>query len=123
MSLTEYHPIYVRLEEQDDVVIATFTVEHLSDEENVEQLGHELFTLVDQFGYQRLVLDLGNVTYVTSSVVGKIITLHRKLHRNEGILAVCNLGDTVARVMRTSKLLEYFNVADDVDKAIEIVSS
>jgi anti-sigma B factor antagonist len=118
MSLTEFQPAYLALNAKGDVVVARFTRPNLSEEENVEQLGHELFSLVDQFDCRKVVLDLGGVQFVTSSVLGKMITLHRKLHRKEGLLVICNVGGSVAGVMRTSRLLDYFNVADDVDGAM-----
>ena len=121
MSLSEFHPVYLSLQVREDVAIARFTLAQLNDEENIEQVGHELFALVDQFGCRKIVMDLNGVEFVTSSVVGKMITLHRKLHRQQGMLVLCALGETVTRVLKTSRLLDYFRVADDVDAALAIV--
>ena len=119
MSLEEFHPTYIALREQDDLLIVTFTISYLDDEENIEQLGHELFALVEQFGCRKLIVSLADVEFVTSSVLGKLITLHRKLHRNQGKLAICGLREGVASVMRTSKLMDYFTVTETVDEAVQ----
>jgi len=76
-----------------------------------------LFTLPDQLDAHKVVLSLHNVTRVTSSVLGKLITLHRKLHRHDGKLIVCNVTTEVERVMKTSKLWDYFHIAGDLDTA------
>ena len=81
---SEYQPAYLSLETRDDVIVATFTVTELNDDENLEQLGHELFVLIDQFGCRKLVVDLGKIEFISSSAVGKIIKLHRKLDRVHG---------------------------------------
>jgi len=118
VSLTDFHPNYLTLQAHDDIVVATVTLPHLTDEENTEQLGHEMFALLEQYNCLKVVLSLAPVEYATSSVLGKMISLHRKLHRNGGMLVVCDLSKAVTNVLRTSRLLDYFNVADDTAAAI-----
>ena len=116
-------PIYVKLQEHGDVLVVGFTMRMLNDEENIEQLGQELFSLVEQSNWLKLVLDLTNVEYLTSSVLGKLITLHRKLHRNKGKLVLFGLSPGVDSILRTAKLLTYFSVAESCDAAIAQLAS
>lgn len=116
-------PIYVKLQEHGDVLVVGFTMRMLNDEENIEQLGQELFSLVEQSNWLKLVLDMTNVEYVTSSVLGKLITLHRKLHRNKGKLVLFGLSPGVDSILRTAKLLTYFSVAESCDAAIAQLAS
>ena len=116
-------PIYVKLQEHGDVLVVGFTMRMLNDEENIEQLGQELFALVEQSNWLKLVLDMTNVEYVTSSVLGKLITLHRKLHRIKGKLVLFGLSPGVDSILRTAKLLTYFSVAESCDAAIAQLAS
>ncbi|MFM9963995.1 MAG: STAS domain-containing protein [Planctomycetaceae bacterium] len=116
-------PTYLTLQEHGDVLVASFTMRMLNDEENIEQLGQELFSLVEQYNWLKLVLDLSNVEYVTSSVLGKLITLHRKLHRSQGKLILFGLTPGVDSILRTAKLLSYFCVAESRDAAIAQMAS
>ena len=118
MAITDFRPTYLSLVRDGDTIVARFTRPTLSDEENIEQLGRELFSLVDQFDCRKVVLDLNVVEFVTSSVLGKMITLHRKLHRKEGVLVICHVQNSVADVLKASRLHEYFNVANDLDGAL-----
>ena len=111
-------PAYLTLQEFGDVLVAGFTMRMLNDEENIELLGQELFSLVEQYNWLKLVLDLSNVEYLTSSVLGKLITLHRKLHRSQGRLVLFGLSPGVDSILRTAKLLTYFTVADNRDTAV-----
>lgn len=112
-----YHPAYFDLSVEDGIAVAKFHSEQLTEEDNLEQLGQELFALVEQFQYLKVVADLTPLRFVTSSVLGKFITLHRKLGRNDGQLILCNIHPELADVLNTSKLLTYFRSAENVDSA------
>lgn len=118
MALPEMTTKYTTLDEQDDVLIVKFTMKLLNDEENIEQLGQELFALVEQYNRLKVALDMSQVEYLTSSVLGKLITLHRKLHRSQGRLALFSLSSGVEGILRTAKLLTYFTVAPDRNAAV-----
>lgn len=117
MSLDNFTPAYLKLSTDGDLVVVSFTVPQLNEEENIEQLGRELFALVEQFGCRKVVVSLRGVDYITSSAIGKLITLHRKLHRNDGRLVLCDVAGEVENILKTSKLLSYFNVAENAEEA------
>ncbi len=123
MPLSNHPNSYVTLQEHGDVMVVSFKSRLLNDEENIEQLGQELFSLVEQSNWLKLALDLTNVEYLTSSVLGKLITLHRKLHRSQGKLVLFGLSEGVDAILRTSKLLTYFAVAENRDGAIAQLAS
>ena len=117
-SLSEFTPKYLRLEMVEDIVIVGVGVELLTEDVNLEQFGHELFALVEQFGCRRVVVNLSQVRMVTSAGLGKLITLHRKMHRHAGSVIFCHLQAAVEDVLRTSRLITYLQVADDVKAAL-----
>jgi anti-sigma B factor antagonist len=114
---------YITVEEQGDVLVVAFKSRMLNDEENIEQLGQELFALVEQSQWLKLVINLSSVEYLTSSVLGKLITLHRKLHRIKGKMVLFGLSEGVDSILRTSKLETYFTIAENRDAAIALVAS
>ncbi|HLQ46908.1 MAG TPA: STAS domain-containing protein [Planctomycetaceae bacterium] len=120
MTLPDQSTAYTTLEEHGDVLIVGFKLRMLNDEENIEQLGQELFSLVEQYNRLKIALDMSNVDYLTSSVIGKLITLHRKLHRCQGKMALFGLTDGVGAILGTSKLLSYFTVADGKEAAVAL---
>ena len=117
MTLAGFSSRYFEVSDVDGTVIASFGGGPLNEEENIDQLGQSLFQLVEQLGFRRVVIDLSRVPYVTSSVLGKLITLHRKLNRVEGRLLLCGLQETVQQVMQRSNLLEYFDIFASVEIA------
>lgn len=123
MGLADFHPRYFSVTEDGDVAVLTFGVSHINDEENIEELGHEMFALSDQFGFRKIVLNMGGVQYITSSVVGKMITLHRKLHRSHGRLVLCELTPGVEEVLSASRLLNYFTHMKAQEQAVDFLNS
>jgi len=122
MSLTDFQPNFFMFEAHDEVAVAIFQVDRLTDELNIEQLGAELFSLVDHYNFDKVVLNMRVVEFLNSSVLGKMMTMHRKLHRREGRLVICHLTPGVLEVMHTSRLIDYFHVVDDFDAAIQSVN-
>jgi anti-anti-sigma factor len=121
MGLKDFQPRYLKVAEHGDNVVVQFGVSHINDEENIEDLGHELFLLPDQFGFQKIVLNMTGVEYITSSVVGKLITLHRKLHRNRGKMVISDLTPGVQDVLDASRLLSYFTHCETEQQALAIL--
>lgn len=117
-SLSEFTPRYLRLEQSAGAVVVGVGVDLLTEDVNLDQFGHELFALVEQFGCRRLVVNLDTVRMVTSAGLGKLITLHRKMHRHQGMVVFCHLQEAVEDVLRTSRLITYLQVAADVPSAL-----
>lgn len=122
MSEQDFDPSYFDLERDGGIAVATFLASQLTEEDNVEQIGHELIALVDKLQHRRVVLNLATVRYATSAVIGKWIMLKRKLDREGGKLVVCGLQPGLADILSTSKLLTYFEVTDNTAQARDLCS-
>lgn len=116
--MTDIRSHFFELTREDAVFIATLNVKQLTDEENLEQFDRELSTVVESSIPCRMVCDLGTVAYISSSAIGKFISLHRKMMRTNGQLVLCRLQPAVREILATSHLLQYFHVMDDPQQAI-----
>ena len=123
MGLEDFNSRFFQADTSSGSVVATFFSGRLDEEHNVEEMGQSLFQLIDQYGFRRVALDLSQTSFVTSAVLGKLITLHRRLHRADGRLVLCGLQQPVETVMRRSNLLNYFQVVDSRDDALNWLDS
>src|SRR5438445_9355533 len=82
-----------RLEVEDigDVTVVNFTDKNLIDEHTIQIIGEELFSLVDELGRRKILLDFGNVEYLSSAALGTFITLKKKVNAAGGRLILCNI--------------------------------
>ncbi|HEY0985081.1 MULTISPECIES: STAS domain-containing protein [unclassified Schlesneria] len=119
MTLQDFNATYFTIEDRAPVVVLTVVRPSLTEEDNIEQFGFELTKLVEISGRNWITLDLSQVKIMTSSAIGKLIALHRNLHRRGGRLALCGLNDFLRQVFRTSNLSEYFHIKLTVDESVE----
>ena len=119
MLLQNFNPVYFTIEDRVPVIVLTIVRSSLSEEDNIEQFGFELTKLVENSGRTWLTLDLTQVKIMTSSAVGKLIALHRNLHRRGGRLALCGVKDFVRQVLLTANLDDYFHIKSSVEEAVE----
>ena len=51
------------------------------DEANIQELGHELYQLVEQDNRSKIILNFSNVEFLSSAALGKLIKNFRRLRR------------------------------------------
>ncbi len=123
MSLNDFQPAFVSIEEHGPALLVRFTRAQLSEEDNIEQMAQELITLIDHFQCSNLALSMDLVEFITSAALGKLIMIHRKLHRKDGKLVMCDVKEGVASVLKTSRLDKYFTITDDSRNALLLLTA
>jgi anti-anti-sigma factor len=81
------------------------------------QLQRELLTLIDQ-GARRIVLDLSNVPFITSSCLGAMMVAHKQLRKENGLLRVAGAQPLVRQILEITKLFKLFGRYDSVQAAL-----
>src|SRR6266478_3814774 len=104
-----------RLEVEDigDVTVVNFVDRKILDEQNIQIIGEQLFSLVDEVGRRKLLLNFGNVEYLSSAALGKLITLNKKLQSVGGRLILCNIDPEIYEVFEITKLDRFFKIEKD----------
>jgi anti-sigma B factor antagonist len=102
-----------------DVTVVRINCAQLWNEEEVLLLRERLCRLVEQAGCRDLVLDLGPVESLVSSMTCLLIALHKRTRATGGRLALCGLRPWVARLLETLRLDHYFDVYSGANEAIQ----
>jgi anti-sigma B factor antagonist len=110
-----------RLEVEDigDVTVVNFTDRKILDEQNIQVIGEQLFSLVDEAGRKKILLNFGNVEYLSSAALGKLITLNKKLQAAGGKLILCNIDPQIYEVFEITKLNKLFNIKAEEQAALQ----
>jgi anti-sigma B factor antagonist len=85
--------------------------------EVAEDLFGQITPFVEEAGRARLILNLAEVEFISSTGIGKLITLMHKTWDAGGRLAICNLHPRVAEVLRTARLTDILIPYDDEQEA------
>jgi anti-sigma B factor antagonist len=102
-----------------DVTVVNFVDKKILDEQNIQIIGDQLFSLVDEEGRRNLLLNFGNVDYLSSAALGKLITLNKKLQTAGGRLILCDIADTIFEVFEITKLDKFFKIEKDEQTALQ----
>ena len=110
-----------RLEVEDigDVTVVNFVDRKILDEQNIQIIGEQLFSLVDEVGRRKILLNFGNVEFLSSAALGKLIALHKKLQAVGGRLILCNIDPEIYEVFEITRLDKFFNIQKEEQAALQ----
>ena len=101
-----------------DISVIEITVRALDATSRVDELGKELFELVDRRGHKKIIVDLSNVQFLASAAMGVMVTLRHKIEYHKGRLAICGLPGQLHQVFKFAKLDTVFTFYDTRDEAL-----
>jgi len=112
--------VHRRLELSDvgDVTVVRFVDRKILDEANIQELGVELFRLVEDDHRQKLLLNFSTVEFLSSAALGKLITLDKKVKAHGGKLKLSNIRPEIYEVFAITKLNKLFDIKDDEADAL-----
>lgn len=112
----------LEITEVGDIIIVTFEMKKLLDEQYIQQMGEQLFALVEKSGKKQILLDWSNLEYVSSAALGKFITLKRLVDGASGKLVLCGIDPAIYEVFEMTKLNELFKIERGQKDALETFS-
>jgi anti-anti-sigma factor len=87
------------------VLVLTFTDPQIRGDDMAEEVRDELLATVREAGVDRVVLDLGRVTYISSVAFRPLLQLHAALKDRHGRIILCNLHEAVREVLHLTRLV------------------
>jgi anti-sigma B factor antagonist len=111
---------YRRLEvsELGDVTVVRFRDQKIIEDINIQELGQELFHLVEVESRRKLLLNFSSVDFLSSAALGKLITLDKKVKANSGSLKLSNIRPEIYEVFAITKLNRLFDIKSDEADAL-----
>lgn len=107
--------------ENDNAIIVTLSDQRILDEFSINNIGKQLTNLVDSNKNINLIIDFVNVTNMSSSALGMLITLHKRVREASGQLRLCNIQPTIQEVFKITRLDEIFHICSSQAEAIDSV--
>ncbi len=103
----------------DGVTVVSFVDTKIVTEENIQEVGDQLYQLVDVEGKKQLLLNFGNVQYLSSAALGKLINLKRKVGAVKGKLKLCCIHPDLLEVFRITRLDQVFEIYNEEQQALD----
>jgi len=111
---------YRRLDvnEVGDVTVVRFRDRKIIDDINIQELGQELFRLIETDNRRKLLLNFSSVDFLSSAALGKLITLDKKVKAHSGVMKLSNIRPEIYEVFAITKLNRLFDIQDDEADAL-----
>ena len=108
----------IDIEEVGDVTVARFVDKKILDETNIQIIGNQLMDMVDVDGRRKVVLDFGNVEYLSSAALGNIVKLNSRLKSVGGKLALCCIRPEIHEIFKITQLHKVINILGTQEEAV-----
>jgi anti-sigma B factor antagonist len=108
----------LNVQQKSGVYVVHFMDRKILDESNIVEIANDLFDLVDKNKPIKLCLNFGNVQYLSSTVLGKLITLNTRVGEDNGKLVLCGIRPQILEVFKITKLTKLFDIVEDETTAL-----
>jgi len=103
------------------VCVATFQQPSLLDGPVIDAINGDLAKLVDEQAHRKLVLDFTSVRFLSSSMLGVLVSLRKKADTIKGELVLVGLAADLMKVFTVSRLDSLFQFAKNEDEAFRLI--
>jgi len=104
---------------QNGVTIVHFTEAKVVDQQGINLIGAELTKMAESSGVSKMLINMENVRYLSSAMLGKLIALHKTLRTNKATLKLCSIGPAIFEVFEITRLDKVFDIYKSEDEALE----
>jgi anti-sigma B factor antagonist len=113
----------VEIEHIGKITIVRFVDSLILTGTTAEAVSDELDRLVVGEGRSRLILNFGNVQSLTSLMLGKLVSLNKKVQVRGGRLAVCGLNSDLQKIFEVTRLNEYLGLHANEQDALQALKN
>ena len=103
----------LEVSEVGDVTVVRFVDRKILEDASIQEVGQELFRLVETDQRGKILLNFTNVDFLSSAALGKLITLDKKVKARGGALKLSNIRPEILEVFVITKLNKLFEIKND----------
>jgi anti-anti-sigma factor len=101
-----------------EVSTVRFLDRKIIDAANIQELGDELFALVEKENRKNLLLNFVSVEFLSSAALNKLIILDKKVKAHSGKMRLCNLKPEIYEVFAITRLNQLFDIKNTEQDAL-----
>lgn len=102
----------------DGVVVIAFTRGRIRDEREILKTLESLGRYFESKEKLKVVIDLGNVEYLSSAGLGHLVGLLKRARGRESILKLCGLREAILELFEVMKLTKIFDIHPGAKEAV-----
>ncbi|MEM9354317.1 MAG: STAS domain-containing protein [Planctomycetota bacterium] len=107
--------------ESAEISVVRFNDQKIIDPAAIEELGLELFALIEKDGRKKIVLNFQNVEFLSSAALGKLITFEKKGKKEGSAIILSNIAPEIFQVFSITNLDKLFKIKDTEADALAVL--
>ena len=110
----------ISVEYAENATIVSFVDEKILEEMDIRALQETIMSVIESAsGGMNMILDFGNVRFLSSAVLGLLIRVSKRIYERDGRLKLCNINPKIYEVFKITRLTKTFDIYNDVDSALD----
>jgi anti-sigma B factor antagonist len=105
-----------------NATVIRFADEKILEEKDIKALQESIMSVIEQAEQINLVLDFGNVRFLSSAVLGLLIRISKRIYERDGQLRLCKISPKIYEIFKITRLTKSFDIYRDVESAVEDLS-
>jgi anti-sigma B factor antagonist len=107
----------ISIDYTDTATVITFTDDKILEEKDIQSLQESIMSVLSQSEQIQLILDFSNVKFLSSSALGLLIRVSKKIYENNGELRLCGINPKIYEVFKITRLTKIFDIYPDAAAA------
>ena len=113
----------ISVEYAGNATVVNFTDEKILEEKDIQALQESIMSVIESAsGGISLILDFGNVRFLSSAVLGLLIRISKRIYEQDGQLRLCNINPKIYEIFKITRLTKTFDIYKDIESATEDLS-
>ncbi|MHC4323493.1 MAG: STAS domain-containing protein [Planctomycetota bacterium] len=102
--------------------IVSFTDEKILEDKDIKALQDSIMSVIEQAERINLILDFGNVRFLSSAVLGLLIRISKRIYECDGQLRLCSINPKIFEIFKITRLTKTFDIYNDIESATDDLS-
>ncbi len=102
-----------------DLAVVKFSDRKIVDSANIEEMGEEMFSIVDKDKCKDVLLNFEGVEFMSSAALNKLILMDKRVKAAQGKLRLCNLRAEILEVFTITRLNRVFDIKKNEAEALK----
>lgn len=109
---------WLEVREVGGVTLVRFRDQRITEDRRAQEVGLELYTLVEGKNGKNLLVSLSSVDFLSSAALGKLVTLDKKIRARGGVLKLSNVCPKLSQILAVTRLDRLFDIEPDETAAL-----
>jgi anti-sigma B factor antagonist len=101
------------------VIVAYVNQAKLLDERVIKEVAQELMGMMDRAEERMLLVNFQHVRFMSSSMLGRLVTLYKDCKKNKINLKFCNVHKDIAEIFKITNMDKLFKIYSDENQAMQ----